>query len=218
MNLYVLTEGNVEATVYKLWITLINPNLSLVEHISDINENNFYILSARGYPYYFDVIENAIEDINQISAFDRLVICVDSEDLTKDEKYIEINSFVSQKTCSAQIRIVIQHFCFETWALGNRKIIRPNPVSRKLREYKRLYNVRNNDPELLPSNQQEDLNRAQFAEKYLRLALNDKFRNLTYTKNNPKALINDRYFLQLKNRLEQTGHIPSFSEFLHAFI
>ena len=171
-----------------------------------------------GYPYYFDVIENAILDINQIQRFDRLVISVDSEEMTKQEKYNEISTFLSGKTCIAEMRIVIQHFCFETWALGNRKVIRPNPSLNQLREYKNLFDVRVNDPELLPPKPDEGLNRAKFAEKYLRLALNDKFRNLTYTKSNPQALVHEKYFAQVKSRFEETDHITSFGDFFNAFV
>ncbi len=211
MNFYIVTEGKVEAIVYKLWIPLVNPNLSQISHITEIKEDQFYIISARGYPYYFEVIDNAIKDINGVRKFDRLVICVDSEDATKEEKYEEVKAFISQRKCSAEIKVIVQHFCFEAWALGNRKIIRPHPTAKKLREYKRLYNVRTNDPELLPPKPDENLNRAQFAEKYLRLALNEKFRNLT-------ALLHIAYFEQLKKRLEETGHIPSFRDFLDAFV
>ena len=88
---------------------------------------------------------------------------------------------------------------------------------RKLIQYKKFYNIRSADPELLPPYELEELNRAQFAEIYLRSALNDKFRNLTYSKRNPNALLNPKYFLRVKERFEQTGHIKSFDDFLTAF-
>ena len=218
MNVYVVTEGQVETAVYKQWIPLVNPNLSLINQIDNVKEDHFYVISANGYPQYFKIIENAIADINHLKVFDRLVICVDSEDMTKRSKFNEINEFIRDKQCAAQIRIVIQHFSIEAWALGNRKIIRQNPRSRKLQEYKKLHNVGKEDPELLPPNHNEGLNRAQFAERYLRVALNEKFRNLTYTKKNPEVLLHENYFKELKSRLEETGHIDSFHDFLQAFV
>lgn len=217
MNIYVVTEGKVEAIVYRCWIPLVNPILSPIDYISDVETNNFLIYSSKGYPYYFDTISDAIRDINLGKCFDRLVVTVDSEDYTKQEKYNEINSYLEEKDCSVEVIIVIQHFCIETWALGNRKIIRTNTNSRKLKEYKKLHNVRNNDPELLPPKPDEGLTRAKFAEKYLRVALNDKFRNLTYSKRNPRALVDEKYFVQVKNRYEETSHISSFNDFLNAF-
>lgn len=218
MNIYVITEGKVESVVYRRWIPLVNPVLTAVDHLTQVDSNKFYIVSAMGYPYYFNIIDNAISDVNYDGKFDRLVISADSEDMTRQEKYTEIKAFVADKSCTAEIKIIVQHFCFEAWALGNRRVIRPNPASSKLRQYKRLFDVRINDPELLPPKLDEGLNRAQFAEKYLRLALNDKFRNLTYTKSNPQAVTHDKYFAQVKSRLHDTGHIASFSDFLDAFV
>lgn len=218
MNCYVVTEGQAEATVYKDWIPFINPSLSQIAHVDMAEGNNFYILSAYGYPYIFQIIEDAIRDVNQYPSFDRLVITVDSEDRTKEETLKEIQDFLSGKPCSAEIRIVVQYFCFETWGLGNRKIIRGNPGLPRLRKYKKIFDARFLDPELLPPNTDEGLNRAQFAGKYLRAALNDKYRNLTYTKDNPAALAHPKYFAQIKNRLEDTNHIASFSDLLDAFV
>lgn len=219
MNYHVVVEGNIsEKEIYKAWIPFVNPNLSYVDHISLITENNFSILSGGGFPNYFSIIESAIEDVNSYPNIDKFIIAVDSEDFSYDQKSEELLSFISSFKCSAKIKIIIQHFCIETWALGNQKIIKPNPQSVKLIEYKKLFNIRSEDPELLPSNQKEELNRAQFAEKYLRHALNDKYRNLSYTKSNPKVLLHPKYFRRIKQRFEKTGHINSFNDFLIAFI
>ncbi len=218
MNLYIVVEGEVgEKYLYRNWIPLVNPILSYVQHISMIVENNFAILSGGGFPNYFDVIEAAIDDVNNYPNIDRLVIAIDSEDLSYSEKLSEMNHHLSQFRCKAETRVIIQHFCLETWALGNRQIIRQNPQCPKLIQYKRFYNVRSADPELLPPYRLEELNRAQFAEIYLRRALNDKFRNLTYTKSNPEALLNAKYFQRVKERFEQTNHIRSFNDFLTSF-
>jgi hypothetical protein len=219
MNIYVVVEGMVgERKVYQHWIPLVNPSLSYVPHISDIEHDHFSIIAGGGYPQYYDVVENAIADVNDYGNIDRLVIVVDSEEMGYDEKHAEVKERVSRLRCVAAICIVIQHFCLEAWALGNRVIIRPNPHCPRLREYKRFYNVRVDDPELLPAYPPEELNRAQFAAKYLRRALNDKYRNLTYTKSNPGALLHYKYLERLEQRLEQTGHIPSFDGFLTAFV
>lgn len=218
MNIYVVTEGMVEASVFSSWIPFINQNLSEVDYINEVDIDNFLIITARGFPNYYNVIEEAISDVNENVEFNRLVISVDSEDLSLKEKNQEIEEFILTKECRVDIRIVIQHFCFETWALGNRRAIRPNPKSLKLRQYINYFNVRRNDPELLPPKHDEGLNRAKFAEKYLRLALNDKFRNLTYSKRNPQAVMHNKYFGQVKSRYEETGHISSFGSFLDAFL
>jgi hypothetical protein len=219
MNIFIVVEGEVgEKKVYQHWVPLVNPELNYVPHISLVDNNNFSILSGGGHPQYFDVIDSAIDDVNSLNNIDRLVISVDSEDLSYEEKYDEILKFSSQFKCKSEIKIVVQHFCLETWGLGNRAIIRQNPQLPTLIQYRRFYNVRSKDPELLPPYEPEELNKSQFAVKYLRHALNDKFRNLTYTKSNPTVLLHDKYFGRVKERYEQTNHIKSFHNFLSAFI
>ena len=218
MNIYVVAEGLAEREVYLCWIPLVNPRLSPVYRIEDVDNDNFYLISGGGYPQYFETIEAAIDDVNGVYKFDRLVVSVDSEEMSHSEKLEEMGAFFATRPCRADIRIVIQHFCFETWALGNRTIVRAHPGSARLIRYRVLFDVRSRDPELLPSNSDEDLNRSQFAATYLRAALNDKFRNLTYTKSNPTPLLHQMYFQRVRNRFDSTDHIASFDGFLSAFV
>ncbi len=218
MNIYVVVEGlTTEKQVYQSWIPYVNPELKVINHVSEFSVNKFLVVAGGGYPNYNQIIKNAIEDINTLQNIDRLVIAVDSEEMTYEEKYHEIFNLVSNEPCQAQIRIIIQHFCFEAWALGNRKIMGRNVQDRKLLGYKRFYDVLSRDPELLPSYPLEELTRARFAVKYLNLAFHEKYHQLAYSKSRPKALLNENYFLQLKRRLIETQHIKSFNAFLDAF-
>ena len=181
MNLYVVVEGIIgERRVYESWIQYASSQLIYVPTIFDIDNNHFSVIAGGGYPNYFDVVESAIEDVNSVGNIDRLVVSVDSEEMSFEEKLEELTDFVNQIPCRASIHIVIQHFCLETWALGNKRVGPRNPKSVRLREYKTIYNVLALDPELLPAHPNSSLNRAQFAERYLRALLNDKNRNLTY--------------------------------------
>jgi len=218
MNIYVVVEGEQsERKVYEKWIKYLNPTLRSVDKLSGVTKDNYVIYAGFGYPFYFEIIKSAIDDVNSHGNIDRLVIAVDSEEMSYEEKYREIQSVVIDNKCVAQIHIVVQHFCLETWALGNRAIISRQPQSEKLKTYIRFFNVVDNDPELLPPYQPEELNRAQFAAKYLKAAVNEKYRNLTYSKNNPKVLLNRKYFKRVRNRFETTKHIASFGAFLRAF-
>jgi len=217
MNIYIVVEGKSEKPIYKSWIPFVNNRMRYVENIYDIQHNNFAIISAQGNPRYYELIESAIEDVNDHGNIDRLVIAVDSEELSRQEKYDEVKNYISNKKCISQISIIIQHFCIETWALGNRRILSRNTQSYKLREYQGIFNVLDSDPELLPNLTSKNLNRAQFAYKYLKAILNEKFRNLTYRKGNPKPLLHPKYFEQVKRRFIDTGHIQSFNDFLNVF-
>jgi hypothetical protein len=219
MNVYVVVEGRVvEKAVYTVWIPQVNPALVPVRAITDVVNNNFLIISGNGYPQYFDIIRNAFADVTSNSVFDRLVISIDSEDMTIEDKRQEIETFIaSLDYVNVDWRLVIQHFCFETWALGNRVVASRNPKDGRLRKYKDVYNVTTQDPEGLPALVEERLNRSQFAEKYLRLMLNDRNKNISYSKGNPKFVAHPKYFGHVYRRTTDTGHIQSFRAFVDAF-
>ncbi len=219
MNVYVVVEGRVvEKAVYTVWIPEVNRTLTPVAYITDVVENNFLIVSGNGYPGYFNIIQAAFEDVANSARFDRLVVSVDSEDMTLEAKRAEVTAFIHALAHThIDWRLVIQHFCFETWALGNRVIGSRNPKDARLRKYKQLYNVVTHDPENLPALAEENLNRSQFAEKYLRLTLNDKNKNLTYSKRNPKVVAHPKYYAQVRRRTTETVHIQSFRAFIDAF-
>jgi len=218
MNIYVIVEGEVgEKKVYDKWINYLNPDLSPVNYLDEIDNNNYLIMAGMGFPQYYGMIEAAILDVNDNIKIDRLVIAVDSEENSYEEKLKEIKEKIESQGCRTEIKIIIQHFCFETWGLGNKKAGPRNPKTKKLREYKEYFNVLDKDPELMPAYPEESISRVVFAEKYLRRMLNDKFRNLTYSKSNPEALLSPKYYEEIKKRFETTGHISSFSDFLEAF-
>lgn len=218
MNVYVLVEGEIgERYVYEYWIPLVNPKLRVVDTIFDLQHQNFAVFAGAGYPQYNDKILKAIQDINSVNTVDRFVIAVDSENLTYEEKYSEIKRLVANQECSAEIRIVVQHFCLEAWALGNRRFGPRNPKSEPLITYRRFFDVFKDDPELLPEHPPTGSNRAQFALSYLRAMLLEKRLKPSYSKSNPRALLHKSYFEKVKERMESTGHIASFQAFLDAF-
>ena len=82
MNIYLVVEGHVgEKKVYGFWVPLMNPALSVTNNIDLVTEDCLYIISGGGYPNYFEVMGDAIEDVATSSLFDRLVIAIDSEDV-----------------------------------------------------------------------------------------------------------------------------------------
>lgn len=220
MNVYVVVEGRiVEKEVYTVWIPQVNKTLSPAVLLTDVSDNNFFIVSGNGYPQYLDIIHAGLEDVASTDMFDRLVICVDSENMSLDDKRDEIAAFVNSTTYAhIDYRVVVQHFCFETWALGNRRIGRKHPAHDSLLgKYRGIYNVLTHDPEGLPALVNERLNRSQFAEKYLRVTLNDRNKNLSYSKHNPSVVAHPTYFSNVRRRLQETGHISSFQAFIDAF-
>lgn len=218
MNIYLVVEGKkTEPIVYPKWIKYINPRYRVVQDIDKVLENNIYLISGEGYPSYFEVIEAGAFDVSENRQFDRLVIAVDSEDMTYSEKRTEITDFVDDLSVNIEYRVVVQHFCIETWALGNRYIVPRHSDNERVKRFREIWDVLKYDPQGLPP-LDEDHNRAQFAELYLSALLNSRHKNLTYSKRNPKVLLNRKYFDRVKSRLEDTCHITSFNDFLTAFV
>lgn len=217
MKVYVTVEGEIGAKrLYEHWIPQVNESLSSVSYPHLAACNNFYVAAGGGYPAYFSVIESAVEDVTRYR-YDRLVVAVDSENNTYEEKRNEILQLPSLQSLPTQLNVIVQHFCFETWALGNERLGPRRPRTDRLRAYKEFYDVLALDPEGLPENAALKLNRAQFAFSYLVAMLNDKHRNLSYSKNNPTALLHNSYFREVNNRFVRRGHISSFDDFLVAF-
>ncbi len=218
MNLYIVVEGE-EACIelYKNWVKHINNNYNYKDNISDIVNNDFIIIAGFGYPFYKKIIEDAIVDVNTNQNIDKLVVCVDSEDYSFQEKYDEIEQIIVNNGLTKPYSIVIQHFCIETWFLGNRKINSKNISNPILRKYKKIFDVHKNDPELLPAYEVKELNRSQFAYKYFRYLLQEKYNRLTYSKNNASVVTESSFFHQVNKRFTTTNHIRSFKTLLDAF-
>lgn len=218
MNYYVVVEGAAtEREVYRSWIPLVNPQLAFVSHPSMLEDGKFTIVSGFGYPFYKKVILNAISDVVAMDGHTRLVVCVDSEDMDRQDKYEEILALItSAEEPLLDYKIVIQHFCFETWALGNRKL-KSHTSNSDLAKLRLQYDVSNRDPEGLPPLVEKQMNRSQHAEYYLKKLLNNKNKGITYSKNSPDVVAHPKYFEQVKNRLHDTHHINSFDSFLTAF-
>jgi hypothetical protein len=218
MNLYILVEGRSgERIVYPKWLSIVRPELSQVYSIADLQQNNYYLISGNGYPQYFRRIDSAIEDCNASPNVDALVIAVDAEDETYDGIRTTIIDYVGNRISPDKLKLIIQYPCLETWALGNRIVCRRNPQDAQLRTYIRLFDVRAQDPELLPPLPAEELNRCQFAFVYLKRMLNDRFPRLTYTKSNPTVITHEKYFEHIWRRRRETGHIHAFGAFIETF-
>jgi len=218
MNVVVFTEGKGDSHVYKSWIPFVNANLSLVNNVSDITSNNYYVRYGYGYPSYFEDIKATIQEVNAHGHIDRLVIGIDTEDMTLAQKQREMEDFLSSETCIACITVVYQHFCIETWALANKNIYPSKTTQGKFQTFMKYFDVSTSDPEDLPDYPPLDYNRAQFAFAYLKAALQSSNPRASYIKARPRPLLNQGYFHQVHLRRTNTGHVPSFSFFLNAFV
>lgn len=207
MNLFVVVEGNRDKDLYKKWITYIYPKLTFIFHENDFKQDNFKIISGKGNPQYYSIIKNTFNDLTKPNNVDYLFICVDSEDLEYSDKLKEVKEFID-KECSeidAEVVIIIQNHCIETWLIGNKKLDISNINNSELTEYRDHYNVNVLDPEGLRSYDERSI--GQFTKKYLKLALMENDHRMNYTPSK-------EYFDQLVKRFEEDNHMKSFGIFL----
>ncbi len=96
MNIYFLVEGNsTERKIYPKWLEYLIPNLVRVRYHDQVKDNNYYLISGEGYPrILYDGLENAVDKISEAIRYDYLVICVDVDEESVDERiqYIVIRN------------------------------------------------------------------------------------------------------------------------------
>ncbi|WP_405325982.1 hypothetical protein [Leeuwenhoekiella sp. LLG6367-2.1] len=214
MNLYFVLEGEqTEVKLYPQWIENILPNYSEVDFEHEADQNNYYIFSGGGIPSIYNHVVNAIKNINDNTIYDKLIVCLDGEEIGVDARLNEIKTFINNSGVSindnCEIHFVVQNICIETWFLGNRKIVKKNPQGTKLQAFKKHFDVIKEDPELMDE-MERYRNKAHFHYSYFKEVL--KERNLTYRKSRPDVVMEKTYLDQLKRRIQDTDHIPSFKK------
>ncbi len=217
MNIYFLVEGKqTERKVYPKWLGHLIPELTQKRIADDVDNNDYYLISGEGYPSILKHIANSIEEINELAKFNYFVIVVDADEETVISRFNEIKAYIdNQKTPlndKTELVIIVQNRTIETWFLGNEKIFKSNPQNEKLRIYQKHYNVKTNDPELMPVLANSTQTHAQFHSDYCKLFL--KERHISYSKVSPNGVIEKAYLDCLIQRNEKTAHLQSFKTFI----
>lgn len=212
MNIYLLMEGSkTEPLVYQSWITHVAPHMSLVNRLSEIKSNNFYMISSEGYPRILThSIKNTIDDINKTASIDALWIIVDTENSTINQRVEAIKNELDNNNLSRHIdiRLIIQKCCLETWGFGNDRIFPNNNIDPELQDYLNYYDIRVLDPEQMTCPEDYDGSIANYHLHYLRKIL--KMKRISYTKNRPNDLLKGYYFDEICARVKDTGHLSTF--------
>lgn len=221
MNLFFVFEGEeTEPQVYKAWLGYLIPELSEVIDIQQVTDKNYYWISGKGIPQCYDALIDAMHIVNEIDLFNYLILVIDAERLTVEERKQEIKDYLAENHApelkSCRLEIIVQNVCIETWFLGNKKIF-PNDLDSELfKKYVQHYNVKENDPEQMPILPGSDFTTAQFHENYLRKLFEEKFKGrISYKKRKPKEVTEEYYLKALQQRiLDDPGHLMSFQYFI----
>ena len=218
MNIYLLVEGKrTEMKVYPKWLSILIPELERVQWHHEVVKNNYCIFTGDGFPSLLDNhLKNSIEDVNSLGNFDYLVICLDSDDDTIEERQQQVLDFINEEDIqlneNTKLVIIVQNKCFETWFLGNPKIFKNNPTSSFLVDCIKHYNVKSSDPELMEKPVDFEQTTAIFHSTYLQEILSE--RKIQYSKKNPQE-VTEKYFLEeLIKRNKKTNHIKTFKHFI----
>lgn len=238
MNFYFVFEGKTEPIVYKEWLSVLLPQLSEVESFDAVIDNNYYYESDMGIPDCYNVVANAIQEINEFPEYDYLVLFIDADRFSVEEKKKEAYDAISQKLMNLEknyiykelpnnckLEIIVQKVCIETWFLGNRRFFVRNPQSELLRKYIEYFDVSINNPEDLASEFIQNnegtthifgySTKALFHEGYLREVFKERLKGISYQKSRPKEVQKHQYLEQIIARTKEfPSHLNTFQEFI----
>lgn len=217
MNVYFLLEGaRTEPIVYRAWLSYLVPQLQEVEFTNQAIHNHYRLFSVGGVTQVIPQLPTAIEEVNQAGNYDFLVVSRDSEDLSVAEIHQEVDDCV--RTCGvelnppAQLVVIVQNRCIETWFLGNRAFIPQSSTKSELQAYLNFFDVSANDPELMPA--YPGITPAvRFHHTYFS-RLHEATTKKPYSKRNPQFVIQKDFLDQLISRTaDHPDHLQSFQDF-----
>lgn len=217
MNIYFLVEGKTEKKVYPQWLSWLAPHLERVTFPTDVTRNSYYLISGGGFPSILDNhLCSSVDDVNFIGKYDYLIIALDSDYLTAQEKFMEVDEYVREKSIllnNCELIIIPQVVCMETWFLGNRRIYTRTPSNSKNSFYSNHYNTAINDPELMQPPPSFPGTIGEFHYKFLKAMLSE--RNVRYSKTKPKEVGKEYYVNELLNRFHtDSNSLKSLQKFL----
>lgn len=209
MSVYFLVEGRrTEAQVYPAWLTELLPSFRRVHNPQQVTRHCYCLVSASGYPSVVqETLKNAIADVNDNETFSHLVVCLDADNFSVEERLTEVHQIIdnarkadsgSWRLRAAELKFIIQHRTIETWFLGNRRMISDAPQRDTLRRYLAFHDVREHDPELMKLHPGYDYH-ADFHHDYLKEVFQE--RGISYRKRDPGHVTEKSYLEQLLVRI-----------------
>lgn len=203
MSLYVLVEGKTEGVVYPQWLSYLLSSFDRISVPSDAVERNYYLISCGGYPGILDnFLKNSIGDVNESANFTHLVVVIDSDDLSAEEKTKEVYDYILEneiELINCKLVVIAQTVCMETWFLGNRKIYSRNSQDVDCSRFANHFDVSRNDPEEMQKYSDYKGTNADFHFSYLKKMLREK--NIRYSKSRPQGVGEKHYVDELQKRV-----------------
>lgn len=221
MNYYFLLEDEKSfIKVLPKWLEYMGFMCTRVVDIDAVTEDCYVMQSGQGVTrlitnVLYQTLDTILEKPGKI---DHLVVIIDSEEKTIDERrnevYHKIDEYCTEKniTLEFEVKVLVCNHCFESWLLANKKIYpdkEPEKESFFYPFYKH-YNVKENDPEKMPVPLHMEETTAKYHFHYLHEAL--RYKKERYSKKRPDYVATNTYFKELIDRMDTTEHIQSFKE------
>ena len=221
MNYYFLLEDEKSfMKVLPYWLKYMGFQHERVADISDVCENSYVLQSGQGVTQLitkalFDTIDTLMNNPYKI---DKLVVIVDAEDKTIEERKKEIYDRILKKYDTIlfvfEIVIIVCNRCFETWLLGSCGIY-PDIVEEDsfFFLYYKHYNVEKEDPENMgvPFNCDKTIAKYHFC--YFHELM--RYHRKRYSKKKPLIAMEKDFFENIVRRVNLTQHLNSFRDFFY---
>lgn len=215
MNLYIMVEGKrTESIVYPAWLKILVPELKRIYDPFSVENNQYYLFSANGYPNILNDLVDSIHDINEIGKFDYLVVCLDADDGDVRDRVNEVKAKIFDEgiLLSCELFVIVQKKCIESWFLGNRKMYTKKSKG-KFKYFSQFYDVSEDDPEEMDKPHSYDSTAAQYHAKYLEVMLREK--GTRYSKGRPNAVCSQEYLSELIKRTDNTYDLGTLKFFFN---
>ena len=224
MNYYFLLEDEkASIKVLPKWLEYMGVNNTRVQDITYLTDDCYVMQSGQGVTQLitrvlFQTIDTIVQNSGKV---DELIVILDSEQYDEACRKNQVNSLIEEyiEDKKYQIdftyKIFVCNHCFETWLLGNRVLFPEERPDGDFQTYYDSYNIKDNDPEMMPVPQDVQETIAKYHFHYLHEMC--RYNKIRYSKNKPMFMAKEEYFEQLRLRIESTQHLHSFFEFYNYF-
>lgn len=134
----------------------------------------------------FQTIDTIVQNSGKV---DELIVILDSEQYDEAYRKNQVNSLIEEyiEDKKYQIdftyKIFVCNHCFETWLLGNRVLFPEERPDGDFQTYYDSYNIKDNDPEMMPVPQDVQETIAKYHFHYLHEMC--RYNKIRYSKNKP---------------------------------
>lgn len=220
MNYYFLLEDEKSLLkVLPFWLEYMGFKCQRVSDIQEVKENHYILQSGQGVTQLitkvlFDTIDTIIFNPGKI---DKLVIVLDAEDLSVEERKRQVNEKIDghyqREQLAFDIEIIVCNHCFETWLLGSCGLYPVQGVDEKsdFYQYYTHYNIEDKDPEYMNVPQDSSDTIAKYHFHYLHELL--RYKKIRYSKSRPQNVATENYFNGIVKRIQNTEHLATFDTF-----